>query len=58
MGSEPKKNSILSHLKSLLFYKQAQNLCIDASVDQIWKELKSFKSFKILRSLLKCLNLN
>ena len=34
--------------------KQAQNLCIDASVDQFWKELKFLKSFAISRSLLKC----
>ena len=34
--------------------KQAQNLCIDASVEQFWKELKVFKSFAISRSLLKC----
>ena len=33
--------------------KQAQNLCIDASVDQFWKELNIFKSFVIFRSLLK-----
>ena len=34
--------------------KQAQNLCIDASVDQFWKELKKSKSFVISSIILKC----
>ena len=33
--------------------KQAQNLCIDASVDQFWKELKKAKNFEMFWSLLK-----
>ena len=32
--------------KSAIFKQQAQNLCIDASVDQIWKKVKSFRSLK------------
>ena len=33
----------------LFILEQAQNLCIDASVDQILKELKSLKSYKIFK---------
>ena len=40
--------------KTIVFTKQAQNLCIDASVDQFLKELKKFKSFVISGILLKC----
>ena len=40
--------------KTIVFTKQAQNLCIDASVDQFLKELKKFKSFVISSILLKC----